>query len=639
MSGNYDIFGMEKMISKLAKAQNSWIVKIIFAAVALSFVSLFGVTGYIDSASQNQTVIDVDGKKTTQHEFSYRLQKEMSLLKNLSGEDFEITDEMRTALIEGVLKQIINESVLDQTMKKLQIYFPKNLVQQVIFSQSEFANPANGQFHPELFKRYLAAANMSEEEYVAGVKRMLARKMLISDMTETFNVPVVLSQAIHKMDNQRKTFKYVLIAPDDMVIERVISDDEIKQYYEDFADNFMVPETRDADVLFVPNEVILSKYAASEEMIADYYEEHKKEFDIPEKREILQMVFTDKATAEKAFAEVKNGKDFKAAAQEFKAENADAPTLGLVAEDELAEALADKAFALDAGKPELVEVADSWQVISVKDIQPAKEATFEESKEQIATLLKNENLYDAVREAKAAIDDTINGGKALTDAGEIFGIAPIKLKDIREDQIVSDAPAALKNLVSSLDFNELAFSYGLDEITSAEEFDDGIAVLQVMKITDAHLPEIADVKPQIIDLWKVQEKNALAKETAENIVADVEDGSDLSQAAKARGLEAFRSEPISRNDSFAGLSTAEVRDLFRTEDNAVKLFEHNGNTFVVAKALETVNYADELGEETLKEIKKRATNSLLGDLEESALNSYAENFKIKIDYKRAGFAE
>ena len=104
------------MISKLAKAHESWVFKIISAAVAVSFVSLFGVTGYIDSASQNQTVVDVDGKKTTQSEFSYRLQKELNALKNLTSDDFELTDDMRNAITEGVLRQIVDESVLDQTM-------------------------------------------------------------------------------------------------------------------------------------------------------------------------------------------------------------------------------------------------------------------------------------------------------------------------------------------------------------------------------------------------------------------------------------------------------------------------------------------------------------------------------------------
>ena len=139
------------MISKLAKAHESWVFKIISAAVAVSFVSLFGVTGYIDSASQNQTVVDVDGKKTTQSEFSYRLQKELNALINLTSDDFELTDDMRNAITEGVLRQIVDESVLDQTMAENDIYFPKAYVQQIIFSQPEFINPANGQFNPEIF--------------------------------------------------------------------------------------------------------------------------------------------------------------------------------------------------------------------------------------------------------------------------------------------------------------------------------------------------------------------------------------------------------------------------------------------------------------------------------------------------------
>ena len=64
---------MEKMISKLAKAKDNWFFKIISIAVAVSFVSLFGVTGYISTASQNQTIVNVNGQKTSQSEFSYRL--------------------------------------------------------------------------------------------------------------------------------------------------------------------------------------------------------------------------------------------------------------------------------------------------------------------------------------------------------------------------------------------------------------------------------------------------------------------------------------------------------------------------------------------------------------------------------------
>ena len=221
------------MITKLAKAKDNWFFKIISAAVAVSFISLFGVTGYISNASQNQTVVKVGKKAITQSEFQYRLQKETNALKNLMSDDFELTDEMRTTLTESVLKQIINDSVLDQAMLKYGIYFPKAFVQQVIFRQPEFLNPLNGQFNNELFKRYLSAAGSSEQEYVATIERSMARQMLVGDLVQTFAVPQVLLQATHKMDNLRKSFKYVSISPNDIKIERKITDDEISQYFEE----------------------------------------------------------------------------------------------------------------------------------------------------------------------------------------------------------------------------------------------------------------------------------------------------------------------------------------------------------------------------------------------------------------------
>lgn len=627
------------MISKLAKAKDNWFFKILSAAVAVSFISLFGVTGYISSAAQNQTVIKVGKKKITQSEFSYRFQKELTALKNLSGDDFELTDEMRTNLIENVAQQIVDENVLDQTMATHNIHFPKALIQQTILHQPEFLNPVNGQFHPELFKRYLSALGLSEAEYVATIERAMARKMLVTDLVQTFSVPKVLSDAIHKMDNQRKSFKYTIVSPQDMKVERKISDEEVEQYFADFGENFMVPEQRDAKVMFIPNEVILKKYAASDEQVEDYFNQHKKELDQPEKREVLQMVFMDKDTAEKALEKVKSGGDFAKVAQEFFAENAKEPTLGLVAQDELADDLAVPSFEMSAGETRLLPVADTWQVISVKEIVPAKEAIFAEVKSQIIETLSYENMYEALREARADIDDAINAGKTLEEVAAENGAAVFEVRGIREDTLSRGIPDFAQDLSGSLDFNELVYSYGADEISSAEEFDNGVAVVQVTAIHDTHMPEIADVRDDIIALWTVQEKNALAKETADNIVADIEDGSELSGAAKARDLEAFRSEPINRNETFAGLSPSEINDLFTMENGEVKVFEHAGNVFIIATLSETVNFQDELTEDALKDVQNRAMAYMFRDMSKAAIDNFAHDYRIKIDYKRIGFAE
>lgn len=632
---NLSYFGMDKMISKLAKAKESWFFKIISIAVAISFISLFGVTGYISTANQNQTIINVQGKKTSQSEFSYRLQKELGALKKLTGDDFEISDELRNSLAEGVINQIVDENVLDLTMAKYGIYFPKAFIQQVIFSRPEFLNPVNGQFHPELFKRYLSSIGMSEAEYVASIKRLMARKLLVADMIAGFGVPQVLSNAIHKMDNQRRTFKYVRISPSDIKIERKITEDEIKQYYDDFSESFIIPEKRVAEILFVPNDVILQKYAATDEMVEDYFKQHKAELDQPEKRDLAQMVFTDKDTAEEALKQLKSGRNFADVAKSLKAENADEPSLGVVAQDELADDLADHVFEMNINEPEILEVADSWQVINVKNIIPAKEALFAEVKTQIADLLKNENMYEALREARAEIDDATNAGKTLAEIGALFKVKPIMVAEIEEERVADNVPTFLQ----TLDFNELVFSYGANEFSSAEEFDDGVVVVQIIKIIDSHLPEIDSVKEKIVALWTVQEKNALAKETAEDILSDTEDGSSLADVAKARKLEVLRSAPISRNETFAGLSENEINDLFVTEDGTTRLFDRGESTYILAQPVETVNYKDELTEESLKEVQSRAERLMGIDMSKAAMDSYAQDYDVKIDYDLAGFSE
>ena len=628
------------MISKLAKAQESWIFKTIFVAVAISFISLFGVSGYISNASQNQTVVNVNGQKISQSAFSYRLNKEVNAIRNIAGDNFDLTDDMRNTVAESVLKQIIDDAVIDQTMLENSIYFPKVVIQQILFTRPEFQNPQNGQFNPELFRRYLSTMGMSEDEYVAMIKRLLARKMLINDLVAPFKVPSILVDAIYKMDNQRKSFKYVVVSPDSVKIERDITDDEIQQYYTDFSDQFMIAEARDVDVLYIPNEVILNKYVLNEELVKEYFEQHKKELDQPEKREVLQMVFLNEENAKKSFEQVKNNADFNKVAEELGAENKSNPTLGVVAYDELAEGLADEAFNLPVNEPKIVQVADSWQVILVKEIIPAKEANFEESKKDIEKILSDENLYDAIREARADIDDTVSAGKSLAEVANIFGLDLIELKNINEEIVIKDAPESINQLASNLDFNEIVYSYGLNEISSAEEFDNGLVVLEVKNIVDAHMPEIDDIRDEIIALWNIQEKNAIAKEIAENIMVDVEEDGDIVNVAKARGLEVFRSEPISRNETFAGLSAYDINDLFITEENKVKIYEKPGNNFVIAVLLETINFQyDSIDDENKKEVTTRAENSMTTDMLQSMLKSYAQDLKIEVDYKRAGFSE
>ena len=120
---------------------------------------------------------------------------------------------------------------------------------------------------------------------------------------------------------------------------------------------------------------------------------------------------------------------------------------------------------------------------------------------------------------------------------------------------------------------------------------------------------------------------------------EVEEGSDIATVAKARGLEVFRSEPISRNDTFANLYHNDISDLFLLDTNQAKLVEKEANHFIVAQLVETINFNDELNDDTLNAINERALISIISDMSNLALKSFGDDLNIVIDYKKAGFSE
>lgn len=105
------------MITKLRKAQDSWAAKAILILTALSFMSLFGVSGYINSAAGNRTVIKVNDRKISQFDINQQLDREIRTAQKIFG-DVEITDEIRNAMLAGLVQRDLNSMIVEETAAK-----------------------------------------------------------------------------------------------------------------------------------------------------------------------------------------------------------------------------------------------------------------------------------------------------------------------------------------------------------------------------------------------------------------------------------------------------------------------------------------------------------------------------------------
>lgn len=628
------------MISKFARAQKSWIAKLILTLTALSFMSLFGITSYISSASENRTVIKVDGFETTKAEFSYEFQRELTAAKNLLNTDLDddANEALRSELTNSIIKRMVKNSVIDRTAQKYHVLFSPSLVSQVIRSDPSF-HDITGKFNADLFHRILSDSRINEQEYTKSVVRSLAEQILTVWPTQNIKVPEALIDAELKIDNKRRTFKYVVINPDEIRVERAISDEEVNQYYEDFASMFIAPEARDLSVIYLSVKSIASNMNIPDEDIKAYYDEHIENYEQKEKRTVLQMMFETESAANAAYIRLGNGDDFYTVAEEDAKQSKADTELGSVTEDELVEEFSEDVFALEQGsytKP--VQVGEVWQIMKVTDITLPSKTDYNVAAEEIRQELLSERLYDEIYDVMNKMEDEIGAGKSLEDIAQDFNTSITKIEGYTDDGTAVNAPEEYAGLLKSPEFTDAAFSYALGEISQTIETDDGLAVIRIDNINESHEKTLETVRPQIEKMWQENEKTAIAREKADDIVNDVENGDDLNSTAHRYDLNVIKSQPVTRNETFANLTYKNVQALFMLplkEPYQLTV----GNNYMVVVADEEYENSAPLSESDKRLVQTKLQNTLAADLQKALLDAYSKNYKIKIRYDLMGLSD
>lgn len=641
------------MISTFSKMHNSLFTKIILTITALSFMSLFGVSGYINTANSNKPVIKVDDLEISQSEFNYLLQKELSKLKDTDTLDQEQAEARKAEISAELAKIKLDDLLLENTMKKYNVDVTDGLVSQIIQISPQFLN--NGKFDREMYKWYLNRNNMSEQDLVAEIKRNIGRKILVETQVAGFNVPQVLQTQMQKVLGQRRTFKYIKLIANNAKIDRQPSKEELDQYYEDFNEEFRVPEKRDITILSLPLETIEKSIDVSDDEINTYYKEHIEEYEQPEKRHVLQMAFENEDDAKKAKAELA-GKDFMTVAKE-NGQSEEDTDFGAVAKSDLSDELADVVFSLAKGQVSQPEkINGSWQILKVTEIEPANIMPREQADAQIKKTIQEERAYDGSYELMTKLEDQLGAGATLQEIADSFGIALARVENLAEDGSFysaltysalkeaknltedgsSDAVNAdIAELVKNKDVIDAAFSYNAGEVSQTIEGDDGLIVVEINKIHESHIQPENDVIDKITALWKDSEKVSVTQELADNINHDLESGDALNEVAARYNLPVMKTMPITRGETFADLNFDEMKTLFSADKNEIKVLQ-KGDDYLIAETSAVYDDSAALGKEEKDFLKQALQIEISQELSDALLHGYAKDYKVEVNYGRMG---
>ena len=614
------------MMDKLAKAQKNWMSKLVLILTALSFMSLFGVSGYLTGAARNKPVIKVDDIRISQQQFSALFEQEQLMARSLFGDNLQINDEIRNAMLQGLVQRELTNAIIERTADK---HISDNLVRKIIYSQAEFLD-ANGNFSLERLRRVLSASGWTEQRYIDALKKDIVKQQLVQNPSVNMNVPKVLADGLAKVESQKKTFKYIVVDPAKVKIDRKITPEETEQYYEDFSTNFIEPEKRDVSFIVLSIDDMAKKVVPEEADIEAYYEENIGQFETPETRKILQMVFDNREDADKAMTELKSGKDFYAVAQETAGQDKETTDLGYVAKDLLIADMAEDVFAIRKG--EIAGPAKSdlgWHIMKVTDIKAGSKADKAEARRKIVETLKKERAYDEAYTVSDEIEDKIGGE---------MGVRILNVKGLGEDGKYAKAPAAHTEVLKSTEFVDTAFSYNVGEISQVTETDDGFVIVRVDQIADAHPIPMEKVKGEIEKMWEVNERSAIAQEIVNDVMHDLENGDKIDEVGQRFGLTVKNTKPLLRSGSFEGLSQDSMVELFQEGLGKPKLISL-GEEKIIAVADKVTDAGEKPSEAVIDGVKRRARIDLSQDAAASLVNSFGEDYDVRVKYRLIGLAD
>lgn len=626
------------MMTKIRSVQDSWAAKSILILTALSFMSLFGVSGYLSSAGKNRPIIKVDDIIVYQDEIRNQYNQELQAAKNLFGDNIDVNDNMKNAILQNIVQKDLVNAILQKTSEDLNVSISNDLVKKIIYSQAEFMD-ANGNFSLDKLRRLLNASGWTEQRYIDTLRKDIEKQHLVQNPVENINIPAFMNKYLAQLENQKKVFKYIEIRPESLKVDRQISQEELEQYYQDFAAQFEEPETRNVSFIELSVDKLASKVTPSETDIKNYYNENINQFVIPENRNVLQMVFDNQDDADKAFAALNAGGDFYNVAKQFAKQDKAATQLGEVSKDMLIADMSDAVFDLKVGdytnpiKSEL-----GWHIMKVTNIIPKKETSLAAARNKIIDAIRKEKAYDEAYNAVAEIEDKIGAGATLESIAEEYNARINKVIGLNEEGKSKSAPASHNKLIASTDFIDAAFSYNSGEISQVLEGDNGFTIVRVDSVTDAHPKELSEVKGEIQKMWAANEKNAIAQEIINDVTHDLENGDEIGDVGRRFELPVKTTKAIKHTENFAGLSRIQIEELFQEKLGTPKLISNDEVNLIVVPT-KVIKASDNLSKEELEVLRSKAQADMSQAAANELIDAYGSNYKVRVKYKYLGLAD
>ena len=580
------------MLEKIREGSQGPVAKVILGAVILSF-ALAGIGSYLGQTTE-QPVAEVNGIKISQTEFSRAFQNERSRLEQQFGEYFTqiAADPTYMAQIrQGVIDRLVQQELQSQLATELGLRVSDESVRKTILELPYFK--IGDKFNNDRYLQVIRQMNFQPDSFREYLRDDMTRSQLVSAVAGTdFALPNELKSAI-ALQQQTRSIDYLVIDKQAMQADVEVTEQEVADYYELNAGQFLSPELISVNYIELDADDI-DVASVSEDDVKTYYEQSKAQYVEPEKRRVSHILIDNsedddaaKAKAESLLAQLNAGADFAELAETSSDDIVSAEMGGdleWIERDVMEPAFEDAAFALQ-NKGDYSDVVASefgYHIIKLTDLQTQQVKPFDEVKADLRAELEQAEKVDAFYEKQTEMGAlAFEISDRLDDAAEVAGV------EVQSTPLLalSALPEPLNNpaVVTALSSVEL-----LEDKVNSEVIELGnehVIVVRVNEHQPAATKALSEVSEQIKTRLVNEKASDLAKEKARTLFAQIKDGKSLNDVAAEQSLSVRQESQLTR-ESFA-VSPAIVTQVFKMahpRDGAVYdvVNLNNGDAAIVA---------------------------------------------------------
>ncbi len=401
-------------------------------------------------------------------------------------------------------------------------------------------------------QQFVQMQGMSEKQLVSMVRGNIEENVIRGVLNSANYVPRDQISDLLSYERLTRAGEYVVLKSQDVKLPKEADDATLREYYKTVEANYLTPETRDATIaiLTVDPKEFTVKIPADD--IKNYYDEHAEEFQIPETRRLEQAILPTKDQAEKVLAKAKTSKNLQSAVKDVTGKGSAFSGASDFKKDELSEDLAHPIFTAKTG--DMVGPLKSplgFHVFKIVKIEPEHVEPLAEATKNIESKLASEQQGNEIYKLTAAIEDRLAGGEDYGaiqkdyPALKIEKISGLKAADqvsLKESKLSPEQGA----LISKKIFQQSQGEAGAMGDLSANSF----YSVTVDHINAAKPKEFAQVRAELLKNWTREQQSQENLKRTEDWVAKLNQGQmTLDQLAKANNLKVENFNDLSRKNN------------------------------------------------------------------------------------------